>query len=115
MNTGDQLPHFDIVDAAGRRVRYSEIWQQKNLVLVSIAAPGEAAAIEERAEAIAAHDAVLVITTAPVADAPQPGVVIADRWGEVQVVAPGPADLDDVVAWLEYVQQRCPECEGEWR
>jgi hypothetical protein len=42
-------------------------------------------------------------------------VLIADRWGEVQVVHAGAPDVDDILAWLEYVQQRCPECEGEAR
>jgi hypothetical protein len=115
MDKGNQLPHFDLVDVAGRRIRYSDIWQRKNLLLVSITDRAEAAAIEARAGDVAARDAVLVVTTAVVADAPRPGVVIADRWGEVQTIASGAPNPDDVIEWLDYVQQRCPECEGEAR
>jgi hypothetical protein len=47
-----------------------------------------------------------------------PGALIADRWGEIIHItavaesAQSPA-AEDLLGWLEYVQNRCPECEGE--
>jgi hypothetical protein len=51
---------------------------------------------------------------------PSPGVVVADRWGEVYYVQeadraaalPPPAELID---WLRFVRDECPECQGETR
>jgi hypothetical protein len=49
-----------------------------------------------------------------------PGVLLADRWGEIvhltaaseSARSPAPGEL---IEWLEYIQNRCPECEGEAR
>jgi hypothetical protein len=46
--------------------------------------------------------------------------VVADRWGEIVFAEeksdvadlPGPQELVD---WLNYVMNQCPECEGEAR
>ena len=32
----DLLPHFEVADLGGEHVRYSSIWQRKNLVLVML-------------------------------------------------------------------------------
>ena len=51
---------------------------------------------------------------------PAPAALVADRWGEIAYVATAPT-LDGLPApstlfdWLDYVVQRCPECEGEAR
>jgi hypothetical protein len=47
-----------------------------------------------------------------------PGALVADRWGEIVYVAPiaeaaGSPTVAELLEWLEYVQHRCPECEGE--
>jgi hypothetical protein len=44
-------------------------------------------------------------------------VLFADRWGEV-VHVEATAELPAATAlleWLDYVERRCPECEGEAR
>ena len=52
------------------------------------------------------------------AGAPSPGVLIADRWGEIAYITSGSniADLPrlpEILEWVAYLQARCPECEGE--
>jgi hypothetical protein len=61
-----------------------------------------------------------VITEGQVPGISAPAVVIADRWGEV-VFAVEKADVADLPApqelmeWVNYVLNQCPECEGEAR
>jgi hypothetical protein len=126
---GDQVPFFEVMTTAGAAASYREHWQRRNLVLVRVPAdPGwneYLASIEASRAAIARHDAALVVTSDPVDGMPQAGVIIADRWGEIHYAAqaasaasPSPAmlpDADAIVEWLEYVQHKCPECEGETR
>ena len=63
-------------------------------------------------------DNAFVITRDRVSGLPSPGVVVADRWGEIQYVADA-AGVDDLpspqelIEWLQYVQSQCPECQGE--
>ena len=121
LRAGDQVPHFRVQDLDHTSVAYSQIWQRKNLVLVllpgepSADADGYAARLRERASELAAHDAACVISRDAVGGLPQPGVVVADKWGEIYFVASGPvADLpdpDDIIEWLGYVQVQCPECQ----
>lgn len=120
-----EVPHFEVVDEFGRRIRYRDLWQHVELLLVCLAAaePPAAARYREelsRAAASWTEDAGVVITREPVAGLPAPSVVVADRWGEIQHLvemeaslegAPEPAELRD---WLRYLATRCPECEGEW-
>jgi hypothetical protein len=63
-------------------------------------------------------DSVFVITPDHVDGLPSPGVVVADRWGEIQYVtdASGVDDLpspQEIIEWLQHVQSQCPECQGE--
>ena len=121
------LPHFEVRDVSGTLVRYRDVWQRANLLLVCLAgadpqaAEEYRAAIEDQGDAITATETNLVMTWDAVAGLPAPCVVIGDRWGEVQSLAaadsslaalPAPAEL---LEWLHYVRMRCPECEGEWR
>ena len=120
MEQGGQVPHFDVVDITGRRVAYADIWQRQHLVLVTLDDAGgvarpDVAAVVARAPDIRRHDAVLVVTTEPIADLPRPGAIVADRWGEVQTIISGIPDPNELIDWVEYVQHRCPECEGEAR
>lgn len=67
-----------------------------------------------------AHDTVVALTSAVIEGVPSPGVLIADRWGEVYYVAPTVNDPqmpepDALIEWLRFVQYQCPECEGEAR
>jgi hypothetical protein len=120
------LAHFTVHDLRGREVAYSTIWQRRHLLLVSLTPAGDEAsasyisALEARAADLTAHDTVSVITHDLVPGVPRPGVVIADRWGEVYFVtgAAGAAGLpgpDALVEWLRFVQVQCPECQAEAR
>jgi hypothetical protein len=45
---------------------------------------------------------------------------VADRWGEIAYVAAAPhvtelPTASELIEWLDYVERRCPECEGEAR
>lgn len=124
MRPGDQLPHFSITTIDGDRVNYVDLWQQKNLLLVTVPRDGSDAAyvseLGRNRDLLAAHDTVPVVTAESVAGLPPFSVLIADRWGEIQFIATGqpvralptPAD---VLAWIEHVQHQCPECQGEAR
>lgn len=124
---GDQIPHFSVGTVDGSRARYAEIWQRKNLVLVSLPLESRTAGVPEYAAAlmrqvgdISALDGHLVVTFDPIPNLPCPGVVVADRWGEIYFVAGAPnvpalPPPDEILEWLHYVANECPECQGETR
>jgi hypothetical protein len=124
LNKGDHVPQFELTTIDDVRVKYADLWQKKNLVLVCIPdddsedAQSYVQQLREALPALAAHDAVVVVTTTRVEGIPLPGCAVADRWGELQWVA-GPEQAKDlpsaheISAWLHYVEIQCPECEGE--
>lgn len=119
----DLVPHFDVTDLRGERVQYSSIWQRKNLVLVTLPdadlpSRNYADSLMARVGGVNDGDTAYVVTRDHVAGIPCPGVVVADRWGEIAHVAQPSraADLptpDELVDWVHYLRHRCPECEGE--
>ena len=125
LDVRDQVPHFDIIDVDGRRVAYGDLWQRRHLLLILLPDDPDGdvdyrAALAAHMTELAAHETAVVITRNAVAGAPRPGVVVADRWGEIQWVAAagGAAELPPppaIVEWLRYVQMQCPECQGETR
>ena len=126
LTAGDRVPHVAIATLDGGRVDYAaDVWQRKQLLLVSLASPGAPAAaafvraLAARADDCAALDTACLVTGDEVPGVPRPGVLIADRWGEVQHVAGGTVEElpqpDALVAWLQFLAQQCPECEGESR
>jgi hypothetical protein len=108
---------FDVTTVDGRRVRYQDLWQRRELLLLSLPAPPSAGWMDDlRARVGGAAE--VVVTTESVAGVPRPGVLVADRWGEPQHIAaidPGALDLDDLVDWVRFVRIQCPECQGEAR
>jgi hypothetical protein len=120
----DLIPHFNVMTLSGERFVYSDIWQRKNLVLISLP-QADAVASTKYVSHVMSHiseltrgDSALVITRDKVAGLPSPGVIVADRWGEIQYAADaaGADDLpspQELVEWLQYVQSQCPECQGE--
>jgi len=121
---GDVLPHFTVRTIEGATFAYSTIWQLRNLVLVALtdedAARAYADSLHPHTLEFASRNAVLVVTRDPVRGLPAPAVVVADRWGEIIHVATPSAvsDLPSATAllgWLDFLEQRCPECEGEAR
>jgi hypothetical protein len=124
LQRGDPVPHFRVATADGATVDYSTIWQRRNLVLVTLAGSDSASStayVAQLADAMPAfqgHETDCVITRDVVAGVASPGVVIADRWGEIVYIASAPnvADLPrlaELLEWVAYLQTRCPECEGE--
>jgi hypothetical protein len=130
---GDRVPHFTVSRLDGSKAEYAaSTWQHRNLLLVTLPAARTGDATERLAAAAAAYadevgsraaqwaalETDVVITTDRIAGVPSPGVVIADRWGEIQAAwhEPTPDRLppaDELVEWLRYIQQVCPECQGE--
>lgn len=124
LHTGDLVPHFTVINLSGERFAYSDIWQRKNLVLVSLAhaeSVGSANYVSQltaQMSELTGDDTACVITRDCVSGVPTPGVVVADRWGEIHDVAhaTGVEDLPsphELIEWLRYVQRQCPECQGE--
>jgi hypothetical protein len=126
LQKGDLLPFFEVTTVDDGRVRYADLWQRKNVVVVSL--PRSATAhgseyaneIARRSAEFDSFCAVCIVTRDAIRGVPLPGVVIADRWGEIQFLASSAAvadfpDPQELLDTLDYVQQRCPECEGESR
>lgn len=120
----DTVPNFDVMTVGGERLDYSSIWQRKNLVLVTLTdldSPSRDYVDALIARARGSNDDTTWLATRDrIRGVPCPGVVVADRWGEIAYVASPPRveDLptpDELLAWVEYLAHRCPECEGEAR
>jgi hypothetical protein len=123
LERGDQVPHFEVRTSGGELFRYASIWQHKNLVLVAL--PGDAPAgardtLEQATpgDVFQQRESVCVVTRDGVPGLHAPAALVADRWGEIVYLTetsrvdelPTSSDLLD---WLDYVDRRCPECEGE--
>lgn len=124
LKKGDQVPHFEVTDVDGGLIRYADVWQHKHLLLVVLSdspgTDGYIKAVKEQTAKVSAHDVICVVTRDSIAGIDPGGVVMADRWGEVQYVVSGAmlAQLPpagELLEWLEYVQHQCPECQGEAR
>ena len=124
LQRGDSVPHFEVTTVGGELFSYSTIWQRKNLVLLCLpAAESESSGaymseLLARKSEVRAKDAECVVTRDPVAGIASPGIIVADRWGEIAHVAQATHvdDLtspEDLLDWLDYLEKRCPECEGE--
>jgi hypothetical protein len=106
-------------------VAYSTLWQHRHVVLATLDrdsddAQAYASAIATRRTAFDEQNTVGVVTFEPVSGLDAPGVLVADKWGEIAFVATAPTasalpSVDDLLEWSDYLQRRCPECEGEAR
>lgn len=122
LKRGDQVPHFEVRTVQGGVFRYSTIWQHRNLLLVLLPKSSSEAGYFSDLRAYESEFRRLstecVITRDELPGLRAPAVVLADRWGEIIHVtaasesARSPA-VDDLLAWLQYIENRCPECEGE--
>ena len=123
LQRGDTVPHVQVRTVAGDTFSYSTIWQQRQLLLVALPDGDFDTYVRELTSRHADFDSLestCVITRDPVPGLPAPGVLIADRWGEIvhTETARAVADLPvapQLLEWLAYVRIRCPECEGETR
>jgi hypothetical protein len=117
------VPHFDVTTLNGQRVRYQDIWQRRNLVLLVVsphtrtAAVQYASQLDTRRQEFEDAEATVVITSDAV-PAVSPGrAVIADRWGEVLHIEGPPRDdisefpsIDELISWVQFARLQCPEC-----
>ena len=126
LQRGDAVPHFESVGHTGEPARYATIWQRSNLVLVALHGAGSEsrrdyiAGLMARRPEFDSHNTVLVILPGSAPGLPPLGALVADKWGEIVHIATaadatGLPSPDDLLEWVEYVQTRCPECEGEAR
>jgi hypothetical protein len=122
LQRGDPVPHFKVRTVDGDEFSYATIWQHANLVLVTLPEScGQsryAFELSARAAEFRNLKGTCVITRDPVTGVPAPSVLVADRWGEVVHVAPaadenGLPTPSELLEWLDYVERKCPECEGE--
>ena len=122
--SGGSVPHFSVRSVDGAVVDYLTIWQHRNLVLVRLPPAGPVepyvSHLKAHQSAFTEQEAVVVITRDDVAGLPAPGLLVADRWGEiVHVVTPHAVtelpSAEQLLQWLEAIEYRCPECEGEAR
>ena len=90
LQTGDQVPHFAVATAEGEVIRYSTLWQTRNLVLVTVP-PGAheryVSALHDHAEQFLDLETACIVTATRIAGVPTPGVIVADRWGEIVHIA----------------------------
>ena len=126
LQSGNRVPHFTVTRIDGSRAAYADAWQFRNLLLVVLPAepsPAEdayLARLDARDADWASFDTASILTRDDVPGVPRPGVVVADRWGEIHHVS-GAASVgeltppDELVEWLRYISHKCPECEGEAR
>ena len=123
---GASVPHFVVTTLDGRSVSYAAIWQQKMLLLVVLPAEETEsarkyfAALSAQRQMLEADDVAVVVTRDRVAGVSVCAAGIADQWGEVAfaVEKDDPADLPqprELAEWLDFLRNRCPECEGEVR
>jgi hypothetical protein len=117
------VPHFEVTTVDSRRVRYQDIWQHRNLVLVIVAPEQRSAAVRyaqqlaERQREFEDAETSVIVSTDSVRGFAPPRVVIADRWGEILQIASAPGgdvsqlpSVDEVLSWVGFAQIQCPEC-----
>lgn len=118
------VPHFEITDIYGQRIRYVDLWQHRNLVFVHLD-PSRVKYTEQyvsdlvaRAPEFANAETAIVISTERVDGLPSPGIAIADRWGEMVAARTldaqtSPPSVDELLEWITFVEEQCPECPPE--
>jgi hypothetical protein len=115
----DLIPMFSVTSReGGTRVDYRDVGQKNNLVLVTLskddpAAKAYATSLVALETEMASEAARVIVTATSIEGIPSPGVVVADRWGEVYYVQaanraaelPGSGEL---MEWIKYVRNECP-------
>lgn len=117
----DRFPHVSVRCIDGSVFDYDDVWQQRHLLLVALAEEG-ADRLEDEAryladlsaheDALQRYDTRMVVTREAIAGMPRPGVLVADRYGEIVTVStadgaaslPDAADLED---WARLIAHAC--------
>ena len=122
LQRGDAVPHCHVATHDGHTFSYGSIWQHRNLVLVHLPASVDAAAYISglAGRHVDFHDrnCTWIVTRDDLEGLPAPAALIADRWGEIVQVwtvagIAGLPSADELLEWADYIETRCPECEGE--
>lgn len=112
----EKVTHFLVRARDGATVDYRTIWQNAQLLLVCLDDSSTsdrltiiADELAGRQDELADIQSRLVVTYDEVLRAPRPGVLIADRWGEVYATldASASTSADDLIEWLRFVQRKC--------
>jgi hypothetical protein len=117
------VPHFDVTTIAGQHVRYDDIWQRRNLVLVLVTAQDREAGarytsqLDARQADFEREESTVVVTTEAVPKLSAPTALVADRWGEIvflETASSGQTfrwpDVDELLSWVHFIEIQCPEC-----
>jgi peroxiredoxin len=124
LQRGDLVPHFTVRSVNGDTVRYAAIWQSEQLVLI-VLPDVQSSVVEQYVGSLAAHEdefsaheSRCVVTRDGVPGLVAPAALVADRWGEIAHVTyaadvAGLPAARELLDWIQYVQHKCPECEGE--
>ena len=117
------VPHFEVTTVDGQRVRYDDIWQRRNLVLVLVnpnqreAGAHYASQLEARRAEFEREETTVVVTADAVSNLTAPGALVADRWGEILYLETGSSgetfcfpDIDELLSWVHFAEIQCPEC-----
>jgi hypothetical protein len=116
------VPHFDVTTIDGRHVRYRDIWQRRNLVLVLTPAEHETGAryaskLEARRAEFDQEETTIVVTADTVPTVVAPAALVADRWREVAYLERASAgqpfrwpEVDELLSWAHFLEIQCPEC-----
>jgi hypothetical protein len=111
-----RVPHFLVRTIDGTEVDYQSIWQTRNLLLVCLddtdgsrpftAVVNELGARQRELDTLESR---LVVTRDVVVGVPRPGVVVADRWGDIYATIDTSSlkDADDLLEWVGFVQKKC--------
>jgi hypothetical protein len=128
LGKGDLFPHVTVRRLDGREFSYADVWQRRSLLLVSLPAATPSpdspddleylARLSANREAFDEYGAEVVATRDTVPGLPSPSILVADRWGEIVAVkhadrASELPPVEELVDWVRFVAQACPECEGE--
>jgi hypothetical protein len=117
------VPHFDVMTLDGRHVRYDDIWQRRNLVLVLVSPQNRddgaryASQLQAHRDEFEREETTVVVTTDPVPKLNAPAALVADRWGEILYLETAPGgqmsrfpDVDELLSWVHFAEIQCPEC-----
>ena len=122
LSPGDHMPHVAFRTIDDRIVSYADLWQQQNLIFVSLpmesAFTDYASDLDRALRPVLPADTSLVISHDALPDLPAPAILVADKWGEIHHTHAASQvmdlpDSDAVLEWLTYVRVQCPECQGE--
>jgi hypothetical protein len=112
----DKVTHFVVRARNGTTVDYRTIWQKDQLLLICLDDTPASAALTAIADELAGRpddfryaQSQLVVTGDEVPGAPRPGVLVADRWGDVYAAidAASVTSADDLIDWLRFMQRKC--------